>query len=66
MKNKILMSLCAASVVTISGCATFAEVAGADTATLNAAATQGFNKTVNEARSTKTCLLYTSPSPRDS
>ena len=54
MKNKILMSLCAASVVTISGCATFAEVAGADTATLNAAATQGFNKTVNEARSTKT------------
>lgn len=50
MKNKILMSLCAAGVVTISGCATFAEVAGADTATLNAAATQGFNKTVNEAR----------------
>jgi hypothetical protein len=39
MKNKILMSLCAASVVTISGCATFAEVAGADTATLNAATT---------------------------
>ena len=54
MKNKILMSLCAAGVVTISGCATFAEVAGADTATLNAAATQGFNKTVNEARTTKT------------
>ena len=54
MKNKILLSVCAASVVTISGCATFAEVAGADTATLNAAATQGFNKTVNEARSTKT------------
>jgi hypothetical protein len=26
MKNKILMSLCAAGVVTISGCATFAEV----------------------------------------
>ena len=33
---------------------TMADMAGADSATLNVAATQGFNKTVQEARSNKT------------
>lgn len=54
MNKKILMSLCAASAVAISGCTTIADMAGADTATLNASATQGFNKTVNEARTKNT------------
>lgn len=48
------MSLCAAGAVTLSGCTTIADMAGADTATLNAAASQGFNKTVVEARGNNT------------
>ena len=48
MNKKLWMALCASSVVTISGCATFAEMAGANTATLNAVATEGFNKTFLE------------------
>lgn len=51
MKNKFLLSICAATAVGLSGCTTVADMAGADSATLNAAATQGFNKTVQEARS---------------
>ena len=35
MNKKLFLSLCAASVMTISGCATVADMAGADTATLN-------------------------------
>ena len=54
MNKKLWMALCASSVVTISGCATFAEMAGANTATLNAVATEGFNKTLTEARSKNT------------
>ena len=54
MKNKFLFSMCAATVVTISGCTTVADIAGADTTTLNAAATQGFNKTIQEARASNT------------
>lgn len=54
MNKKILMSLCATSMVAISGCTTIADMAGADTVTLNASATQGFNKTVNEARTKNT------------
>ncbi|QXW24935.1 M48 family metallopeptidase [Acinetobacter johnsonii] len=54
MNKKILMSLCAAGAVTISGCTTVADMAGADTATLNTVATQGFNKTVAEARNSNT------------
>lgn len=54
MNKKLWMALCASGVVTISGCATFAEMAGADTTTLNAVATEGFNKTLTEARSTNT------------
>ena len=51
MKKIILTSLCMAGVMTISGCATVADMAGADTATLNAQATQGYNKMVADARS---------------
>lgn len=51
MKNKMLLSLCAASIITISGCTTVAGLAGADTQTLNLSATEGFNKTIQEARS---------------
>ncbi len=54
MNKKLWMALCASSIVTISGCATFAEMAGANTATLNAVATEGFNKTLTEARSKNT------------
>ena len=45
MKNKLMLSLCVAGAVTLSGCTTVADMAGADTASLNVAATQGFNKT---------------------
>lgn len=51
MKNKVLLTFCAASVLTFSGCATVADMSGADTASLNVVATDGFNKTVAEARS---------------
>ena len=54
MNKNILMSLCAVGTLTLSGCTTIADMAGADTATLNAAASQGFNKTVQEANSNKT------------
>ena len=54
MNNKLFMAFCASGVITLSGCATFAEMAGADSSTLNAAASQGFSKTVTEARSTNT------------
>ncbi len=54
MNKNFLMSLCAAGAVSLSGCATIADMAGADTATLNAAATEGFNKTVSSARSSNT------------
>lgn len=49
-----MMGICAAGLMTLSGCTTMADMAGADSATLNVAATQGFNKTVQEARSNKT------------
>ena len=54
MKNKLMLSLCVAGAVTLSGCTTVADIAGADTASLNVAATQGFNKTVQEARGNNT------------
>lgn len=54
MNNKLMMGICAAGLMTLSGCTTMADMAGADSATLNVAATQGFNKTVQEARSNKT------------
>ncbi|ANF82055.1 type I deoxyribonuclease HsdR [Acinetobacter sp. NCu2D-2] len=54
MKNKLMLSMGAAAALTLSGCTTIADIAGADSATLNAAAAQGFNKTVQEASSNKT------------
>ncbi|NNP73290.1 type I deoxyribonuclease HsdR [Acinetobacter defluvii] len=54
MNNKFMLGVCAASLISLSGCTTMADMAGADSATLNVAATQGFNKTVQEARSNKT------------
>ena len=50
MKNKIIAAACALSLVTISGCTTFADMAGADTASLNASATQSFNAMVSDAK----------------
>jgi Zn-dependent protease with chaperone function len=54
MNNKLVLAFLASGVVTISGCTTFADMMGADSATLNATATQGFNQTITEARSNKT------------
>lgn len=54
MNNKLILSLCVAGIVTISGCTTVADMAGADSATLNVAAAQGFNKTIQEASANKT------------
>lgn len=51
MNNKLLLALCASSVISFSGCTTMASLAGADTQTLNLSATEGFNKTLQEARS---------------
>ena len=51
MKNKRLLALCIASAVTFSGCATFADMAGADSATLNASAAKGYSELVSQARS---------------
>lgn len=49
--KKMLLGGVALSAVLISGCTTIADIAGADSATLNTVATEGFNKTVQEARS---------------
>lgn len=54
MNNKLLLSLCSAAMISLSGCTTIADMAGADSATLNLNAAQGFNKTVQEARSSNT------------
>ena len=51
MNKNILMSFCAAGAVALSGCTTVAEMAGADTATLNASAAQNYTKMVADARS---------------
>lgn len=48
--KKFALSLCAITVMTISGCASFAEMAGADTATLNEQSAQGFAQMTQEAR----------------
>ena len=49
--KKLALSALAVSALTLSGCATVADMAGADSATLNVTATEGFNKTIAEARS---------------
>lgn len=51
MKNRLFLSLCTIATVSLSGCTTIADMAGADSATLNATAVQGFNQTVKEAQS---------------
>ncbi|EXG19730.1 peptidase M48 family protein [Acinetobacter baumannii 458282] len=50
MNKKFVLSLCAAGAVTISGCATMADMAGGDNATLKSQSAQSFNKMVQEAR----------------
>lgn len=52
--KKIVLSTLAISTITLSGCATVADMAGADTTTLNMTATQGFNQTLTEARANGT------------
>ena len=42
--------MAAAAAVTLSGCTTIADIAGADSATLNASATQSYNAMVTDAR----------------
>ena len=54
MNKNLLLSVCAVAAVSISGCTTIADISGADSNTLNLAASQGFNKTVQEAQSNKT------------
>ena len=34
--KKLMLSMCATAMLTVSGCTTFADMAGADSATLNA------------------------------
>ncbi len=53
MKNKIMLCMGIAAAMTFSGCTTIADMAGADSATLNYNAAQGFNQTVQEARAAK-------------
>ncbi|EZJ03372.1 M48 family metallopeptidase [Acinetobacter baumannii] len=50
MNKKFVLSLCAAGAVTISGCATMADMAGGENANLKAQSAQSFNKMVQEAR----------------
>ena len=49
MKN-MAFGLCAVALTTLSGCATVAEMAGADSATLNAQSAQSFTQMTQEAR----------------
>ena len=50
MKNKLLCAVSGLMLVGLSGCTTIADMTGADSATLNATATQGFNQTVQQAQ----------------
>lgn len=54
MRNKSVIAVLVASLMTLSGCTTIADMAGADTQSLNMMAAQGFNKTVTEAQSNHT------------
>lgn len=53
MKKKIVVSLFATTLVTLSGCSTVATLTGADTASLNAKAEQYYQQLTTEARATK-------------
>ena len=50
MNKKLMLSLCAAGAITVSGCTTVADMAGADTATFNATASKSYNEMVQDAR----------------
>ncbi|TSH77055.1 M48 family metallopeptidase [Acinetobacter sp. RF15A] len=50
MKNKFLCAMSATAAITLSGCTTIADMAGADTVTLNATASQSYNAMVTDAR----------------
>lgn len=54
MRNKSVIAALVAGLMTLSGCTTVADLAGADTQSLNVMATQGFNKTVTEAQANRT------------
>ena len=48
--KKLMLNMCATAMLTVSGCTTFADMAGADSATLNAQSAQGFAQLTQEAR----------------
>ena len=48
--KKLILSMCATAMLTVSGCTTFADMAGADSATLNAQSAQSFAQLTQEAR----------------
>lgn len=48
--KKLMLSMCATAMLTVSGCTTFADMAGADSATLNAQSAQSFAQLTQEAR----------------
>ena len=48
--NKLMLSLCATAMLSVSGCTSFADMAGADSATLNAQSAQSFAQLTQEAR----------------
>ena len=50
MKNNILCAVAISSIIGLSGCATVANMAGADTATLNASSAKSYNALLAEAR----------------
>ncbi len=48
--NKLMLGLCATAMLSVSGCTSFADMAGADSATLNAQSAQSFAQLTQEAR----------------
>ena len=50
MNNKFLMGFCAATAISLSGCASLGEFSGTDSATLNASAAQSFSQMRQEAQ----------------
>lgn len=54
MRIKSGLAVMVAGLMTLSGCTTIADMAGADSESLNAMATQGFNKTITEAQANRT------------
>lgn len=54
MLNKSAIAVLVASLVTLSGCTTIADMAGADTQSLNIMSTQAFNDTISKAQADRT------------